>query len=99
MPYVTSIERMAKEEGWAAGRAEGRQEGLQQGFQAGSAKEGTDLLLRLLRRRWMTISPEPETRVRGLSLERQASLAEALLEMRSFSDLETWLASAPTPGG
>ena len=31
MPYVTSIERMAREEGRTEGRTEGRREGLQQG--------------------------------------------------------------------
>ena len=87
MPYVTSIERMAKEEGWAAGRQEGRQEGL--------AKGQTDLVLRLLQRRWGTVTPEVEARVRELPFERQARLAEALLDMRSLPDLENWLASAP----
>ena len=46
-----------------------------------------DLVLRLLRRRWRTVSPGLEARVPGLSLERQASLAEALLDLQTLSDL------------
>jgi hypothetical protein len=38
MPYVTSIERMAREEGVAQGRQEGRQEGHEQGLQEGHEK-------------------------------------------------------------
>jgi predicted transposase YdaD len=35
MPYVTSVERLAKEEGREEGRQEGRQEGRRQGRQEG----------------------------------------------------------------
>ena len=35
MPYVTSIERMAREEGREEGRAEGRAEGQREGLQQG----------------------------------------------------------------
>ncbi len=35
MPYVSSIERLAKEEGWQVGRQAGRQEGLEEGRRKG----------------------------------------------------------------
>ena len=35
MPYVTSFERLAKEEGWKQGRQEGREEGWEKGLKRG----------------------------------------------------------------
>jgi predicted transposase YdaD len=85
MPYVTSIERMAKEEGQAAGRVEGRIEGRVEGAAA--------TIFRLLRRRWNSLPPTIEERIRALSLEQLESLAEALLDFAGPGDLETWLAA------
>ena len=73
MPYVTSIERLAKEEGREEGRAE--------------------VVLRLLRRRWEALPSGLEVRIRVLSLEQQANLAEALFDFTSLGDLETWLSA------
>ena len=36
MPYITSIERLAKREGFEAGIQQGLQQGIQQGIQQGS---------------------------------------------------------------
>ena len=75
MPYVTSIEKIAKEEGRVEGRVE----------------EAAELVLRLLRRRWPSLSLGLEQRVRGLELNRLEALAEAVLELGSPADLEVWL--------
>jgi hypothetical protein len=81
MPYVTSIERMAKAEGQAAGRVEGRVEGA------------ATTIVRLLRRRWNSLPPTIEERIRALSLDQLESLAEALLDFAGPGDLETWMAA------
>ncbi len=82
MPYMTSVERIGRQEGWREGRQEGRQEGLNSERQ---------LLRRLARRRFGEVVAE---RSRGL-LERIAEpvvleeLGEALLDC---ADGEAWLA-------
>lgn len=37
MRYVNSVERLAREEGWASGRQEGIEQGIQQGRRVGKA--------------------------------------------------------------
>ena len=85
MPYVTSIERMAKEEGWTQGREKGREEGWEQGR--------ADLVLRLLRRRWEPLPPGLEERIRVMSGGQLANLAEALFDFNSLADVEAWLST------
>ena len=77
MPYVTSIEKIAKEEGRVEGRVE----------------EAAELVLRLLRRRWAALSSAVEQRVRALQLPRLEALAEAVLDLKSPADLEAWLST------
>ncbi len=55
MPYVTSIERMAKKEGWQKGRQEGEQEGWQKGQQAGQILSLQAAVLRVLQARFTDI--------------------------------------------
>lgn len=81
MRYVTSIERLAREEGQTAGRAKGRVE------------EGMELVLRQLRRRFGSLAPELEQRIRALTVEQVEGLAEALLDFAGPADLEKWLQS------
>ncbi len=77
MPYVTSIERMAREEGLNEGRAHGV----------------TDMLVRQLRRGWPSMSSEMEGRIRALPGAELDNLALALLDFSSLAELESWLAS------
>jgi predicted transposase YdaD len=84
MPYITSIERMGRDEGRRAGRQEGREEGRQ---------GQVDMALRLLRRRCGALSPAIESKVRVLSPQRLTDLAEALLDFSGLEDLERWLES------
>jgi flagellar biosynthesis/type III secretory pathway protein FliH len=101
MPYVTSIERMAKkegrEEGWTKGLEKGlekgREEGLEQGLENGRKQGRAEIVLRLLRRRWEPLPTGLEEQIRGLSLEQQANLAEALFDFTSLADLGTWLSA------
>ena len=75
MPYVTSIERLAKDEGRAEGKAEG----------------GITLLLRQLRRVCGELPQDVERRIRALSYSDMETLGEALLGFRTLDDLRTWL--------
>jgi len=77
MPYVTSIERLAKEEG----RQEGRQEGR------------LALLLSLLRRRWGPLTDGLEERISALPFEQLEDLAEALFGFTSLADVKAWLSA------
>ncbi len=91
MRYVTSIERMAREEGQTEGRAEGQAKGRAEGRAEGRVQEGIELVLRQLRRRFGVLAPELEQRVRMLTVERVEGLAEALLDFGGPADLEKWL--------
>jgi hypothetical protein len=87
MPYITSIERMGREEGRQEGREEGRQEGREEGRQDGAAR----LVLRLARKRFPAFTADDEAAVRTLELERLESLNEALLDFESLEDLRGWV--------
>ncbi|WP_338441309.1 DUF4351 domain-containing protein [Synechococcus elongatus IITB4] len=78
MPYITSIERISREEG----RQEGRAEGFQQGEVA--------VVLRLLNRRLGQLSPAQTAQIQGLALEQVEELSESLLDFESIADLENW---------
>ena len=69
------------------GRKEGRKEGLQEGRREGEQQ----IVLRLLKRRWGSVAPASEKKVRRLSVQQLESLAEALMEFSSPADLESWL--------
>jgi predicted transposase YdaD len=62
---------------------EGRQEGRQEGEQI--------IVLRLLSRRFGTLSADLQTRIRFLSPPQLETLSEALLEFNTVSDLINWL--------
>jgi len=83
MPYVTSIERLAKEEGREEGRQEGQLQGQLQGQQS--------LILRQLKRSLGTLPLELETQIRQLSFELLEELGEALLDFKDEAALKTWL--------
>ncbi len=90
MPYVTSIERLGREEGRKEGRKEGKQEGLQEGLQI--------LVFRQIKRRVGELSGEVAERIKKLSVIQLEDLGEALLDFTALADLENWLqAQAETP--
>ena len=65
-----------------------RAEALQEGHQ----EEAANLVLRLLNRRFGTLSSEQSDRVNSLSVSHLEELAEALLDFTALTDLEVWLA-------
>ncbi len=72
---------------------EGIKRGLEQGRQEGRQEGQRQVVLRLLRRRLGALDEATERQVSGLSSERLADLAEALLDFRTASDLGAWLQS------
>ena len=97
MPYVTSIERLAKEEGLEEGLEKGRKEGLQEGLlegrQEGREQGSATLLLRILTRQCGPLPEDVQQQIRDLKLEQSQNLGEALLDFKSIDDLKTWLKS------
>jgi hypothetical protein len=75
MPYVTSVERLAKAEGRTEGRAEG----------------GAGVLVRQLGRLLGPLPEETEGRIRSLSFPELEALGDDLLAFRTLDDLCTWL--------
>jgi len=63
-----------------------QREGLQQGLQ-----QERSLILKLLNRKLGNLSQEQRSRLDSLSIEQLETLAEALLEFSSSSDLDHWL--------
>lgn len=78
MQYVTSVERLAKEEG----REEGREEA------------SLALVLRLLTRPCGALPVDVEQSVRRLSLPQIEALSDSLFDFKSLADLKNWLAAS-----
>ena len=74
MPYVTSIERLGREEG----RQEGRQE------------EAASLMVRLARKRFPGFRAADEAALRQLPLHSLETLSEVLLDFGGIDDLRRW---------
>ena len=68
-------------------KAEGKAEGMNEGRQA----EGQSLILRLLSRRFGTVSSEVNAAVIALPLAKLEDLGEALLDFKEINDLINWL--------
>jgi len=87
MPYITSNEQIATEEG----RQEGRQEGRLEGRQEGRLEGRQAVILRQLRRRLGGLENATERRICDLGAESLELLAEDLLDFTSVSALNQWL--------
>jgi predicted transposase/invertase (TIGR01784 family) len=78
----TRVYQEAKAEGKVEGKAEEREIGLQR---------ERALVLKQLNRKLGNLSPQLQSQVSALPIDRLESLGEALLDFTSFTDLETWL--------
>jgi predicted transposase YdaD len=81
------------EQGLEEGLEQGLEEGLEEGLEQGGQREAGVLVLKLLQRRFGSVTVEQEATIRGLSTAELEELAEALLGFASPGDLEAWLAS------
>ena len=59
-------------------------------YQEGQEDGARSLVIRLLNRRFNSISPELRAQIESLDLEQVEDLAEALLDFQSLTDLNTW---------
>jgi predicted transposase YdaD len=67
------------------------QEGQQAGQQAGRQAGETDLVLRMLTKRYGLLSLAQQEQIRSLNIEQLESLGESLLDFTEISDLDGWL--------
>ena len=67
------------------------QEGQQAGQQAGRQAGETDLVLRMLTKRYGLLSLAQQEQIRSLNIEQLESLGESLLDFTEISDLDRWL--------
>jgi Domain of unknown function (DUF4351) len=79
MPYITSTERLAREEGLEAGREAGREEA------------SSRIVLRLLKRRF-ELDDGDVADVKSLTVEQAMDLSEEQMDFTSVNDLRIWLA-------
>jgi Domain of unknown function (DUF4351) len=89
MPYVSSFERRARQEGFQEGFREGFREGFQESLQEGQIK----LLTRQLQRRFDNLAPDYCTKLLSLPTDTLESLGDALLDFQHLDDLDAWLNS------
>jgi predicted transposase YdaD len=75
MPYITSVERL----------------GIEQGIEQGMQREGANLVLRQLNRRFGQVTTSVEKQIRQLSVKQLEDLGEALLDFENEADLLHWL--------
>ena len=64
---------------------------LNEGRQQGKQEEAVATTLRLLNRRFGSLSPELQERLRGLTLAKLEELSKVLLDFSAIAQLETWL--------
>ena len=91
MELMSSWERKGWEEGIQAGRQEGMQTGRQEGMQAGLQTGKVELIVRLIRRRFGSVTSEIMERFDHLSSEQLDDLGEVLLDFKTMAELNTWL--------
>jgi predicted transposase/invertase (TIGR01784 family) len=70
---------------------EALEEGIAEGEQRGRTEEARSLVLRLLTRKFGSISSDIEAQVQALALAQIEALGEALLDFSQLSDLIAWL--------
>jgi hypothetical protein len=111
MPYITSIERLAIQDGVERGLQQGLEQGLQQGLEQGleqglqqgleqglqqGLQEGTKRqLLRLLERRFGPVPESLSDRLAGLSVEQLEALVDEALAATTLDD---FISHLPTAG-
>jgi len=72
-------------------RNEGREEGIGIGREEGIGIGVVKQILRQIRRKFGEISPEIETQIEQLSLEKLDILGEEIFDLATIADLENWL--------
>jgi predicted transposase YdaD len=81
----TRVYQEAKQEGIQEGRQEGRQEGKKDA--------ATNLLLRILSKRFGKLEDSYTQNIKSLNIEQLERLGETLLDFTDINDLKIWLKS------
>ncbi len=79
------------QKGITQGEQRGLQQGLQQGKQRGLQQGEAKVLIRLISRRFGSISPTVEEKIRSLSISQLEELTEAQFNFTTSEDLIAWL--------
>ncbi len=79
------------QKGITQGEQKGLQQGLQQGEQRGLQQGEANVLIRLISRRFATIAPTVEEKIRSLSISQLEELTEAQFNFTTSEDLIAWL--------
>jgi len=93
MPYISSVERMAIQEGLEQGRQQGLQQGLQEGRQEGRQEGMLLSLLHLLQYRFGPASEELHARLQQCSAEQLTRLLDVALTTNSTAEFAGQLPS------
>ncbi|MDD1414336.1 Rpn family recombination-promoting nuclease/putative transposase [Dolichospermum sp. ST_con] len=72
---------------------EAKQEGREEGREEGKKDEATNLLIRILSKRFGKLGDSYTQNINSLNIEQLEKLGEALLDFTDINDLETWLKS------
>ncbi len=73
------------------GLDQGLRQGHEQGFIQGREQEAINLVVRILTKRFGSLSDDIRVAISGLSLTMLEDLSEALLDFSNLADLQTWL--------
>ena len=91
MQYITSVERIGMQQGLQQGMQQGLQQGIQQGMQQGmqqGQQQGqAELLLRLLNRRFTTVSLRLAERVRRVPSDEMPGLLDIALTAATLDEV------------
>ncbi len=87
MRYVTSIERLAREEGVEAGIRQGLQEGMQQGMQQGRVEGRAQVLRKLLERRFGHLPVWARARLEGAGEAELDAWTDAVIDANSLESV------------
>ena len=90
MPFITSVEEIGFERGLQQGMERGLQQGVERGIELGLQQQRS-LILKLLQRRVGELPDALRSQIDRLSSTGLESLAEALLDFTTVSDLQNWL--------
>jgi len=90
-PWIEKGIERGFQKGIQQGIEQGIERGIEQGIKEGRRQEAAGLVLRLLRRRFGSLSAEVAAAVQSMTLRRLESLGEALLDFTCPADLAVWL--------
>jgi flagellar biosynthesis/type III secretory pathway protein FliH len=93
--YVSSVERMAIQQGLEQGIAEGREQGIQRGIQQGIQRGAQRQLLRTVEHRFGPVSEDLQVALSVLSIEQLEQLVDVALAVPVMDEFLLALATYP----